>query len=110
MALPYLAHLVIHPQVPKKKLIQSGLWGRNAVPAPKPDFIQIEAHNRGSTKVEAHKGKITAKAKGNKKDTKAIKSKKNTGKAKHSAFHNGQDDCKESVKLAKTLHIQELMK
>jgi hypothetical protein len=31
-----------------------------------------------------------------------------TGKAKHSGFHNGQDDCKESVQLAKTLHIQEL--
>ena len=41
--------------------------------------------------------------------SKDTKSKKKTGKAKHSAFHNGQNDCKESVKLAKTLYIQEQM-
>ncbi len=106
---PYLAPLVIPLQVPsKKKLNQIGLWGKNVVPAPNPDFIQVGAHNRGDTKVEAHKRKITVRAKGNNKDTNATKSKKKTGKAKHSAFHNGQNDCMESVKLARTLHIQEL--
>jgi hypothetical protein len=110
MAIPYLAPLVIPLQVPKKKLNQIGLWGRAVVPAPEQDVvIQVGAHNRGDTKVEAHKRKITVKAKGNNKNTKVTKSKKKTGKAKHSAFHNGKNDCKESVKLAKTLHIQELM-
>jgi hypothetical protein len=88
-------------------LNQIGLWGRDVVPAPKKDFIQVGALNCGDTKVEAHGRKITVKAKGNNKDTKVTKSKTKT---KHSAFHNnGQNDCKESVKLAKTLHIQELM-
>jgi hypothetical protein len=109
MALPYLAPLVIPLQIPRKKLNQIGLWGRDVVPDPKPDFIQVGAHNRGFTKIEAHKRKITVKAKRNNQDTnKATKSKTKTGKAKHYAFHNGQNDCKESVKLAKTLHIQEV--
>jgi hypothetical protein len=43
-----------------------------------------------------------------KKDSKATKLKKKTGKPKHLAFHNGQDDCKESVQLARTLQTQEL--
>jgi hypothetical protein len=90
-------------------LNQIGLWGRDVVPASEPDFIQVGAHIWGNTKVEAHLRKITVKAKGNNKYTKATKSKTKTGKAKHSAFHNGQNDCKESGKLAKTLHIQELM-
>jgi hypothetical protein len=68
-------------------------------PSPKTKTIQVHPHLR----------KINAKAHGSKKETKATKSKKKTGKPKHSAFHNGQDDCKESVQLAKTLHIQELM-
>jgi hypothetical protein len=85
---------------------------RNRVTPPSPETktIQIQGPNRGSTQVHSHLCKINAKAHGNKKETKATKSKKKTGKPKHSAFHknHGQDDCKESVQLAKTLHIQEL--
>jgi hypothetical protein len=96
--------------VPKTKLNQIGLWACGDLPLnPEQDVIQVGAHICGDTKVEAHKREITVKAKGNNQDTKATKSKKKTGKAKHSAFHNGKNDCKESVKLAKTLHIQELM-
>jgi hypothetical protein len=101
MALPYLAPLVIPFQVPKKGLNQIGLWGRAVVPAPGPPPIQVGEHYRGGKKVEAHKRKVPVKSK-------ATKSKKKTGKAKHSAFHNGQNDCKESVKLAKALQIQDL--
>jgi acetylglutamate synthase len=97
IALPYLAPLVIPFQVPKKRLNQIGLWGRTVlVPAPGPPPIQVGEHNRRGRKVEAHKRKVAVKSK-------ATKSKKKTGKAKHSAFHNGQNDCKESVKLAKAL-------
>jgi hypothetical protein len=97
---------VIHPQVPKKKLIQSGLYGEEILYLP----LNLVSSKLRPTiadppKLRPTKGKLLPKlAKGNKKDTKTTKSKKNTGKAKHSAFHNGQDDCKESVKLAKTLH------
>jgi hypothetical protein len=109
MVLPLLVPLAVPFPIPKKKLNQIGLWGRDVVSAPKPGVIQIGAHTRGNTKVDAHFRKITVKSKGNKKDSKAPKSKMKTTKAKHSFFHNGQNDCKESVKLAKTLHIQELM-
>ena len=81
---------------------------RVAPPYPKTKTIQVQGHNCGSTQVQSHLRKINAKAHVIKKETKAIKSKKKTGKPKHSAFHNGQDDCKESVQLAKTFHIQEL--
>jgi hypothetical protein len=101
MALPYLAPMVIPLQVPKNKVIQIGLWGRAVVPAPGPPPIQVGEHTRGGRKVEAHKRKVAVKSK-------ATKSKKKTGKAKHSAFHNGQNDCKESVNLARTLYFQEL--
>jgi hypothetical protein len=101
MALPDLAPMVIPLQVPKKKVNQIGLWGRAVVPAPGPPPIQVGEHNRGGRKVEAHKRKAAVKPK-------ATKSKKKTGKAKHSAFHNGQNDCKESVKLATSLEIQDL--
>jgi hypothetical protein len=88
-------------------LNQIGLWGRDVVPAPEKDFIQVGAHNRGSINPQKEN---CCQSQGNNKDTKATKSKKKIGKAKHSAaFHNGQNDCKESVQLAKTLQIQELM-
>jgi hypothetical protein len=93
--------MVIPLQVPKKKVKQIGLWGRAVVPAPGPPPIQVGEHTRGGKKVEAHKRKVAVKSK-------TPKSKKKTGKAKHSAFHNGQNDCKESVNLARTLYIQEL--
>jgi hypothetical protein len=79
-----------------------------APPSPETKTIQVWGHNRGSTQVHSHLRKINAKAHRNKKETMATKSNKQTGKPKHSAFHNGQDDCKASVQLAKTLHIQEL--
>jgi hypothetical protein len=101
MALPHLAPMVIPLQVPKKKVNQIGLWGRAVVPAPGPPPIQVGEHNRGGKKVEAHKRKVAVKSK-------ATKSKKKTGKEKPSAFHNGQNDCKESVKLATALQIQDL--
>jgi hypothetical protein len=85
------------------------MWNRVAPPTPETRTIQVQGHNCGSTQeVYSHLRKINAKPHGNKKDSNATKSKKNTGKPKHSAFHNGQDDCKESVQLAKTLQIQEL--
>ena len=109
MVLPFLAPVAIPLQIPERKVNQIGLWGRDVVSAPKPGLIPVGAHFRGNTKVDAHFRKITVKSKGNNKDTKATKSKMKIAKGKHSFFHNCQNDCKESVKLAKTLHIQELM-
>jgi hypothetical protein len=74
----------------------------------KPSNIQVQGHNRGSKQVYSHLRKINAKAHGKKRETKATKSKKKTQQPKHTAFHNGQDDCKNSVALAKSLEIQEL--
>jgi hypothetical protein len=50
---------------------------------------------------------VKAKPNGNKKKSKTIKSKKKIGKPKHCAFPIVQDDCKESVQLTHSLHIQE---
>jgi hypothetical protein len=108
MAIPAFATLPV-AQIPKKKFKQK-LTMKDGVapPSPKTKTIQVQGHNRGSTQVHSHLCRINAKAHGNKRETKATKSKKKTGKPKHSAFHNGQDDCKESVQLAKSLHIQKL--
>jgi hypothetical protein len=110
MTIPAFATLPV-AQITSNKLIQSGLWGQVAVlPAPETKSIQVQGYNPGSTKVQSHLHKINAKAHVNKKETKVTQSKKKTGNPKHSAFHNGQDDCKESVQLlAKSLQIQELM-
>jgi hypothetical protein len=77
------------------------LFGKVAPPSPETKNILVQGHNRGSKQVHA-------KPHGNKKESKATKLRKKAGKLKHSAFHNGQDDCKESAQLAKTLQIQEL--
>jgi hypothetical protein len=108
MAIPAVATLPV-AQIPKKGMIQQGLWNMEvALPSPKTKTIQVQGHNRGTTQVHSHQRKIKSKHNGNKKDSKVTKSKKKAGKPKHSAFHNGQDDCKESVQLAKSLEIQEL--
>jgi hypothetical protein len=107
MAIPAFATLPV-AQIPKKKFKQLTMRNRVAPPSPETKTIQVQGHNRGSTQVHAHLRKINAKANRNKKENKAMKYKKKTRRPKHSAFHNGQDDCKESVQLAKTLHIQEL--
>jgi hypothetical protein len=109
MAIPAFATLPV-AQIPKKKWTQQGLWNREIalLPSLETKTIQVQGYNRGTTQLHSHLRKINAKPHGNKKDSKATKSKKKTGKPKHSAFHNGQDDCKESVQLAKTLQTQEL--
>jgi hypothetical protein len=107
MAIPAFATLPVD-KFPKKKWIQKTMRNRVAPPSPETKTIQVQGHNCRSTQVNSHLCKINAKVHGNKKETKSTKSKKKTGKLKHSAFHNGQDDCKESIQLAKTLHIQDL--
>jgi hypothetical protein len=107
MTIPALASLPV-AQFPKKKMLQTTLFGKVAPPSPETKSIQVQGYNRSSTQVQPPLRKINPKPHGNKKDSKATKFKKKAGKPKHSAFpHNGQDDCKESVQLAKTLQIQE---
>jgi hypothetical protein len=93
MAIPAFATLPVGSDS-KKKFKQLTLKNGVAPPSPKTKTIQVQAHNRGSTQVHSHLCKINAKAYGNKRETKATKSKKKTGQPKHTAFHNGQDDCK----------------
>jgi hypothetical protein len=107
MALPSLA-TVLDPQIPKKKLLQMTMLGRVATPTPETRCIQVKGHNRSSKEVKSHTRKIRAKPHGNKKEAKTIKSKKKKGGPRLTAFPKLPDDCKESVELAKTLHIQEL--
>ncbi len=108
-ALPFLEPLFV-PQFPKKKLLQMKLWAKqDDTPAPEPDFIQVPTHNRGFSKVQGYKYYTTpSKSHGNKKKHKVLASKKKTGKAKHPGFPKVKDDCKETVQLAYSLHIQEL--
>jgi hypothetical protein len=107
MALPNMDPILV-AQFPKKKLLQMTLWGKVKAPAPVPDFIQVQSHNRGSIQVQAHKRKITSKPNGNKKKAKSIKSEKKTGQAKAATLAKVPDDCKESVQLAHSLHFQEI--
>jgi hypothetical protein len=107
MVIPHLATLSV-PQFPKKKLLQMTMFGRVAPPSPETKNTPVQGHNHSSTQVQFHLCKIKANSHGNKKDSKTIKSKKKIGKSKQSAFHKMQDDCKESVQLAKTLHIRDL--
>jgi hypothetical protein len=105
MALPHWA-AVLDTKFPKKKLIQGTLkWGNVAVatPSPEHDLVEVESHYRGSTKVQAHKRKINIKSDGNKKKGKTKKSKQNT-----EAIPKVTEECKESVQLAHSLHIQEM--
>jgi hypothetical protein len=110
MAIPAFVTLPV-AQIPKKKFKQLTMRNGVAPPSPKSKSVQVQGHNRGSTQVHSHLLKINAKPHGphgNKRESKATKFKKKTGTPKHPVFHNGQDDCKESVQLAKTLQIQEL--
>jgi hypothetical protein len=108
MAHPHEGPMMV-AKIPEKKLIQKGLWGRVAKKKPKTTTtIDVEAHTRGSHQVEAHKRKVTTNSNGNKKNSKSIKAKKGKGTTKHSVFPKVQNDCRESVQLARSLHIQEL--
>jgi hypothetical protein len=108
MAIPSLSTLPV-AQFPKNKLLQMTMFGRVAPPSPETrKNIQVQGHNSSLTQVYSHLCKINGKPHGNKKESETTKSKKKTGKPKYSAFRNGQDDCKESVQLGKTLHLQEL--
>jgi hypothetical protein len=104
MAPPSLAAALV-PQLPEKKFIQKGLWGKQVEHSTK--VTKVKAYWKGSKLVKAHDRIIETKTKGNKKKAKNTKCKKKTA-PKHSAFAKVPDDCKESVQLAHSLHIQEL--
>jgi hypothetical protein len=102
MAIPSLEPLLI-PQFPKKKMLQKTLNGGVAPASPKTKKVAVPAHMRGTRNVKFHMRTVKVKPTGNKKE-----SKKQKGKSKQSTNPWVKDDCKESVQLAKTLHIQEL--
>jgi hypothetical protein len=61
MAIPAFATLPV-AQIPKKKFKQlTIMWNRVAPPSPETKTIQVQCHNRGSTQVHSHIGKINAK-------------------------------------------------
>ena len=101
MSLPFL----------ERKLLQSTLWAKKEdAPAPEPDFIQVDAHKRGYTKVQGYKKYPTpAQTHGNKKKGKALKSKTNTKQGKLTIFYKANPaECKASVQLAECLRIKYL--
>ena len=109
MAIPFLDTLFV-PKLPKKNFHQMKLWAtQDDAPAPEPHFIQVLSHNRGSSKVQGYKYYTTpSKSQGPQKKCKVVKSKKKTGQFNHPGFPKAKDDCKETVQLAYSLHIQEL--
>jgi hypothetical protein len=109
MAIPFLDPLFV-PKLPQKKFHQIKLWAKqDDAPAPEPHFIQVLSHNRGSSKVQGYKYYPTpSKSQGPQKKCKVIKSKKKTGQFNHPGFPKAKDDCKKTVQLAYSLHIQEL--
>jgi len=108
MALPFLAPFLV-PQVHKKKLLQMKLWAKDDSPAPELNFIQVPSHIRGSSSVRDHRRYTTpAKSYRGKKKDKAFTPKKKTGQAKYFGFLKAKADCKETVQLATSLHIEYL--
>ena len=109
MAIPFLDPLFV-PKLPQKKFLQIKLWAKqDDAPAPEPHFIQVLSHNRVSSKVPGYKYYPTpSKSQGPQKKFKVIKSKKKTGQFNHPGFCKAKDDCKKTVQLAYSLHIQEL--
>jgi hypothetical protein len=102
MAIPSLETLLV-PQFPKNKMLQNTTNGGVAPASPETKKIPVPAHKRGTSHVKFHLHTVKVKPNRNRKE-----SKKKTGKPKHSAYPKVKDDCKESVQLANTLHIQEL--
>jgi hypothetical protein len=102
LVIPVLESLLV-PLFPKKKMLQKTLNGGLAPASPETKKVQIPAYKRGTSNVKYHLRTVKIKHNGNKKE-----SKKKTGKPKHSAHPKVKDDCKESVQLANSLHIQEL--
>ena len=108
MAIPYLGKFSV-AKLPEKKMYQGTLWGMPPLPpASKPTTYKVDEYKRGSKTVSGYERQITAKAKGKRTKTKSIKSKKKAGKSEHCVYLEVPDDCKESVQLAHTLHIQEM--
>jgi hypothetical protein len=105
MALPFLAPLLVS-QFAEKKMTQRTLSGK--VVPPTHENVPVNDHFRGNTFVPLHMHRVKIKPNGNKEKSQTIHSRKKTGTAKHGAFPKVQDDCKESVQLARSLHIQEL--
>jgi hypothetical protein len=113
MAIPSLAAVTI-PKIPPKKLLQRTMMSsgkmdptRMAAAGPKTKKIQVPGHYRASSKVRPHT-RIVKDADAKKKETKKPKSKKKNGKPNLSAFVKVKDDCKESLQLAHSLHIEEM--
>ena len=106
MALPFLAPLLDPHQFPEKKMTQRTLFGRIAPPTH--ETAAFKEHFCGFNKDQYHMRRVKVKPNANKKKSKTINSKKKTGKPKHCAFPKVQDDCKESIQLARSLHTQEL--
>jgi hypothetical protein len=81
MATPAFVTLPV-AQFPKKKFQEFTMDGKMALssPTPKSKSVQVQGHNCGSTEVHSRLCKINAKAHENKKETKATKFKKKTGK------------------------------
>jgi hypothetical protein len=101
MAPPSLAAALV-PKLEEKKWIQKGLWGKQVIePAtkPSPKVTKVKAYWKGSSQVKAHDRKKKAGS---------IKNKKKHEEPKSFAFAKMPEDCKESVQLAHSLHIQEL--
>jgi hypothetical protein len=99
MALPLLAPLLV-PKIPEKKMLQKTLWGLFGPPKPttkpKAKVIKVGKHMRGTKQVKAHLREITGD-----------KNKSKTKRANEMRMSKKKEDCKESVKLAKSLYIQE---
>jgi hypothetical protein len=109
MAIPFLDPLFV-PKLPTKKFLQTKLWAKqDDAPSPEPPFIQVVSHNRGFFKVQGYKYSTTpSKSQGTKRKYKVLKSKKKNGIVNPPSFPKAKDDCKETVQLAYSLHIQEL--
>ena len=109
MAIPHLANLTV-AKLPEKKMHQGTLWGMDPPLSltPEPTTCKVDEYKRGSKTVSGYERKIAAKAKGKMTKSKNIKSKNKGRKHEHCAFLEVPDDCKESVQLAHSLHIQEM--
>jgi hypothetical protein len=88
---------------PKKKLQQMGIFGKQAIKG-----VVVPAHMRGNKLVDAYEKMGQSKAKGKKKQNKAMKPKKKKAtQPKHTDIPTEEKDCKESLEMVSFLVWQD---
>jgi hypothetical protein len=99
------------PMITKKKFVQRAFYfgkrthPKMAAPTKATRKIRVPQHKRGCSQISGHTRTVKDQKDGNKKEGKSRKIQKKKPDAKKNAF--AKEDCKESVRLAKQIDIEQ---